>query len=181
MRQMSRRALLTAGTGAAAISARKPAMAGAEGLVGLIEIRPPVAPPDIRFTDVSGTVHGLTEYLGSGVVLNLWATWCAPCVAELPSLAVLAKTLADRKVKVLPLSSDHGGAAAVTAFYQQHAITGLPVLLDPQGAALRALGAQGIPTTFIIDRKGLERGQIAGGSDWGSEAAVQRVLQLVGG
>lgn len=181
MQEMGRRVLLAAGTVAAALSVSKPGMAGKEGLAGLVEIQPPVAPPDIHFTDISGTVHGLTEYLGTGVVLNLWATWCAPCVAELPSLAVLAKTLADKKVRVLPLSSDHGGAAAVTAFYQQHGITGLPVLLDPQGAATRALGAQGIPTTFIIDRKGLERARVAGGADWGSEASMQRVLQLMGG
>ena len=69
------------------------------------------------------------------MVINLWATWCVPCVEEMPSLAALSKTLAPDDIAVLPLSSDRGGARVVEAFYQDHGITGLPVLLDPKGAA----------------------------------------------
>ena len=72
------------------------------------------------------------------MVINLWATWCVPCVEEMPSLAALSKTLAPDDIAVLPLSSDRGGARVVEAFYQEHGITGLPVLLDPKGAAARA-------------------------------------------
>ena len=67
------------------------------------------------------------------MVINLWATWCVPCVAEMPALAALSKALAPDDIAVLPLSSDRGGASVVQAFYEEHAITGLPVLLDPEG------------------------------------------------
>ena len=81
------------------------------------------------------------------MVVNLWATWCAPCVAEMPALEVLSKVLAPQDIAVLPLSSDRGGADVVRAWYQQHGITGLPVLLDPKGALVKAFNARGIPTT----------------------------------
>ncbi len=179
MMEATRRGLL-AGTLAAAMMPRKPSAAATEELVRLKLIEPPVAPPDLSFTDAEGHTHTLKEYVGKGVVLNLWATWCAPCIAEMPSLDRLAGTLADRGIVVLPLSSDHGGAAAVRQFYKQHAITRLPVLLDPDGNTTRALGVGGIPVTFIIDRKGLERARAEGSEDWNSDAAVQRVLQLCG-
>jgi thiol-disulfide isomerase/thioredoxin len=178
---VTRRAALTVGTLTAALMLRKPGAQGADALPRLKRTDPPVAPPPLSFLDAEGNRHALKEYLGSGVVLNFWATWCAPCAAELPSLSVLAGKLAGQRIVVLPLSSDHGGAAAVRQFYQAHNIKGLPILLDPQGDAMRAMGISGIPVTFIIDRKGLERASAAGGEDWGSDAAIARIRQLVEG
>ena len=176
---VTRRVALAGGTLAAVLAPRKPHTAAADALTDLKLIDPPVAPPPISFVDAEGDTHTLKEYLGSGVVLNLWATWCAPCVAELPSLAALAGKLAAQRIVVLPLSSDRGGAAAVRQFYQAHNIKNLPILLDPQGNAMRVLGVSGIPVTIIIDRKGLERASAAGGEDWGSDAAIARVRQLI--
>ncbi len=177
---VTRRAALRVGTLTAALMPRKPRANAAGALPNLKLIDPPVAPPPISFVDAEGDSHTLKEYLGSGVVLNLWATWCPPCVAELPSLGVLAGKLAAQRIVVLPLSSDHGGATSVRQFYQTHNIKDLPILLDPQGNAMRALGVSGIPMTFIIDRKGLQRASIAGGEDWGTDGAIARVRALVG-
>ena len=91
-----------------------------------------MAAPDIVFAVADGSEHRLADFLGHGMVINLWATWCAPCVEEMPSLAALSKALAPDDIAVLPLSSDRGGAARVQAFFQEHGITGLPVLLDPK-------------------------------------------------
>jgi thiol-disulfide isomerase/thioredoxin len=179
MLMVTRRAALTVGTLTAALMLRKPGANAADALPHLKLVDPPVAPPPINFLDAEGNRHALKEYLGSGVVLNFWATWCAPCIAELPSLSVLARTLAGQRIVVLPLSSDHGGAAAVRQFYQAHDIKGLPVLLDPQGDAMRAMGISGIPVTFIIDRKGLQRASAAGGEDWGTDGAITRVRDLI--
>jgi thiol-disulfide isomerase/thioredoxin len=176
MLMMSRRVALAGGTLAAVLALRKPLAAA---IPDLKLTNPPVAPPVISFNDAKGGSHTLKEYLGSGVVLNLWATWCSPCVAELPSLAMLAGKLAAERVVVLPLSSDRGGASAVQQFYQAHGIKGLPILLDPQGNAMHALGVSGIPTTFIVDRKGLAVASAAGGEDWGSDAAIARIRQLI--
>jgi hypothetical protein len=91
---------------------------------------------------------------------------------------VLSKTLAPNDIAVLPLSSDHGGADAVRAFYQEHKITGLPVLLDPGGAAARACHAQGIPTSLIIDAEGRERARLEGSADWSTRGAAAMVRKL---
>ena len=179
MRMMTRRAAL-AGTLAAGLTPRKPRADEPQGLPGLKLVQPPVAAPAISFIDADGKTHTLKEYAGSAVVLNLWATWCAPCVAELPSLDMLAAKLVGQGMAVLALSSDHGGAAAVRQFYRAHAIRTLPILLDPEGAAMHAFGASGIPVTYVLDRNGLERGYVEGGENWGTDAAIARLRRLLG-
>ncbi len=183
MALIMRRSLLAAGgTLAAGLCPRKPHAAEAHGLAArLVPTDPPVAAPDIVFSGVDGQEHHLTEFQGHGMVINLWATWCAPCVAEMPSLAALSKTLAPDDIAVLPLSSDRGGAHVVEAFYQEHGITGLPVLLDPKGAAARAWHARGIPTSFIIDKQGRERARLEGSADWSTPEAAAIVRKLVAG
>ncbi|HYZ63942.1 MAG TPA: TlpA disulfide reductase family protein, partial [Acetobacteraceae bacterium] len=134
--------------------------------------------PDIHFTLADGTARTLRDYAGQGIVLNFWATWCVPCVAEMPALAKLAGLVSDARVAVLPLSSDRGGAAAVERFYREKGIEGLPVLLDPRGEAARAFGSRGIPTTVLIDARGRERGRLEGAADWADADAVAAVKEL---
>jgi thiol-disulfide isomerase/thioredoxin len=180
---ITRRNLLAAGgTLAAALTARKPRAAAVLGDLAshLVLTDPPVTPPAIVFVSADGSEHQLTEFAGHGMVVNLWATWCVPCVAEMPALAALSKTLAPEDIAVLPLSSDRGGVSVVQAFYQEHGITGLPVLLDPKGAAARAWQAHGLPTSLIIDRNGRERGRLEGSADWSAPTAVAMVRKLAG-
>jgi thiol-disulfide isomerase/thioredoxin len=182
MMLISRRMMLAAGgTLAVASWPRKPRAQELKPLgTALQPVNPPVMAPDIAFVDAGGKTHHLSEFRGHGMVINLWATWCAPCIAEMPSLAALSKTLAPADIAVLPLSSDHGGAAAVEAFFHTHGISGLPVLLDPQGAAARVFGVDGIPTSVIIDRSGREQARLSGAADWSTPAAVAAVRRLVG-
>jgi thiol-disulfide isomerase/thioredoxin len=186
MQTLTRRGVLTAGTLAAALAPRKPraALPGSgdpAGLPGLRLLRPPQPPPAIRFADAAGAFHTLPAYRGKGVVLNLWATWCPPCVRELPSLAAMARRLAPAGIVVLPLSADLGGTAVVQRYFQAHGITGLPVLLDPDGSAMHALGARGVPTTYLIDPAGKEVGWVEGAQDWSAPASLARVKALIGG
>jgi len=178
MRKIARRAALI-GTLAVGLLSRKPLAEEAETPGKLKLIDPPVPAPAISFLDADGASHSLKDYRGSGVVLNLWATWCAPCVAELPSLDALAGKLAGQGVVVLALSSDHGGAAAVRRFYQEHGIKTLPILLDPQGTAMRAFGLNGIPATFLLDAEGQERAREEGGEDWAKSGMVERITTLL--
>jgi thiol-disulfide isomerase/thioredoxin len=184
MRLIGRRSMLAVG-GTLAVAAwpRKPrAQEALEDLTTTLQrLQPPTPVPDIVFVDAQGAKHHLSELRGHGVVINLWATWCAPCVAEMPSLAALSKSVAPHNVVVLPLSSDHGGVAAVTAFFRQHGITGLPVLLDPDGDAERAFNVPGIPTSVIIDKSGLVQGRIEGSANWSTPMAVALVRKLAGG
>ncbi len=175
-----RQVLAAAGTLAVGLPARKPRAQQLDDLPGALKLtEPPVPAPAISFVAADGSEHHLTEFLGHGMVVNLWATWCAPCVAEMPSLAALSKTLAPDDIAVLPLSSDRGGASAVEAFYKQHDITGLPVLLDPKGAAAHAWNARGIPTSLVIDRHGRERARLEGSADWSTPAAAALVRKLI--
>ena len=178
---ITRRNLVAAGgTLAVGLNARKPHAAPSDELSAkLVPTDPPVPPPDIVFVDANGTEHRLAEFIGHGMVVNLWATWCVPCVAEMPSLSALSKALAPDDIAVLPLSSDRGGARVVEAFYQQHGIIGLPVLLDPKGAAARAWRARGIPTSLVIDKQGRERARLEGSADWATPAAAAAVRKLV--
>ncbi len=137
--------------------------------------------PEFQFTTAEGEVKTLKDYAGKGVVLNFWATWCIPCVAEMPALAKLATLTDPAKIVILPLSSDRAGAAAVRKFYEEKGIAGLPILLDPKGDAARAFGSRGIPTTVLIDARGRERARLEGGADWADPAAVAAVKELAKG
>jgi thiol-disulfide isomerase/thioredoxin len=180
MRVIHRRLLLAAGgTLAAGLPARKPRAAEElEDLSALKPTVPPKPPPEVMFTTADGTEHHLSEYKGRGMVVNFWATWCNPCIAELPALDALSLALGPHDIAVMPLSSDRGGAATVQKFYGQHGIAHLPVLLDPKGAAAQAWRVRGIPTTFIIGRDGLEHARLEGAADWATGADL--IVRLVG-
>jgi thiol-disulfide isomerase/thioredoxin len=141
---------------------------------------PPLPLPPLRLVAADGSAHGLADFAGQGLVLNCWATWCIPCVAEMPALAGLAAHLTGDRIAVIPLSSDRGGKDAVGKFYREHEITGLPIWLDPDGDAVHALKLRGIPTTLIIDRQGRERGRVEGAADWASAESVAKIKALVG-
>jgi thiol-disulfide isomerase/thioredoxin len=188
---MAGAAVLAAATVAVATLWRKPevftpvsgpdeAHVDLQSMAALKLLDPPRAVPAITFTDADGTPYGLDKFAGRGVVLNLWATWCAPCVAELPSLAALARALGEAHVVVLPLSSDRGGAAVVRRFYEERGIVGLGVWLDPKGAAEGALKIRGVPTTLLIDAAGRERARLEGAADWAAPDAQATIRHLLG-
>ena len=177
-----RRTLVAGGTLAVGLHARKPGAVELHDLArDLVPTDPPVPATEITFVSPDGSEHHLADFAGHGMVINLWATWCVPCVEEMPSLAALSKTLAPDDIAVLPLSSDRGGARVVEAFYQDHGITGLPVLLDPKGAAGRTWQVRGIPTSLIIDKRGRERARLEGSADWATPAAAAIVRKLISG
>jgi thiol-disulfide isomerase/thioredoxin len=177
---VNRREALAGGTVAAALALCKP-RAAAAAAIGLKLVDPAAKPPEVAFERPDGTKRRLSDYRGQGLVVNLWATWCVPCVAELPSLDALARAVAADRIAVLPISADRGGAPVVEAFYKVHAISALPVLLDPDGALMQAFGVRGVPTTYLIDRAGMERAYAEGGDDWGTPDAAAAVKKIVGG
>ncbi len=188
MQKLTRRVALAAGgTLILGTLARKllAAHAGGEGvpLLGNLAALPAETPgtvlPAFRFTTADGAARTLADYAGQGVVLNLWATWCEPCVKEMPALDQLARLVAEDRIAVLPLSSDHAGAPAVVRFYRDQGIKTLPVLLDPEGEATRALGARGLPTTLVVDRAGRERGRVEGAQPWSNAEVVAAIRRAV--
>ena len=152
----------------------------AKGLEKLREAANPAPAAAITFTDADGKETTLAEFAGQGLMINLWATWCPPCVAEMPALDRLQAMLRAERITMLALSSDRGGRAQVEPFYQRLGLKELAIWLDPRGAAARALGARGLPTTVIIDRAGREVARLEGEAAWDAPELVAAVRRLVG-
>jgi thiol-disulfide isomerase/thioredoxin len=131
----------------------------------------PAPLPGVAFSDASGKRHTLAEFRGKTVLLNLWATWCAPCVKELPSLAKLQKAMGD-KLTVVPVDVGRDTPAEAAAFLKSHGINGLPAYLDADIALVRAFKAYGLPLTVLIGPDGKEIGRANGEADWGADESV---------
>lgn len=137
---------------------------------------PPV--PDFTYTDGVGRSYSIRKLNGLGVVLNFWATWCPPCVAELPALSQLAHMVANEGILVLALSIDRGSVDKVEKYLADHRITGITTLFDRNSTASRLLGNRGVPTTIVIDREGRQRARLEGPADWAAADLVREVRRL---
>jgi len=143
-------------------------------------IQAPTAAPPVVFTTAAGKQRTLAHYAGHTLVVNLWATWCGPCVEELPTFDALALKLKASGVLILPISIDTAGAAAVAPFYASHGIKNLPILLDPNGDNMDVLNTDGIPLTVIINAAGQLVARLEGAANWNTSAVV-KFLQNQGG
>lgn len=134
------------------------------------EAPPPMPTRTLR--DAAGNETTLAaSYQGQVVVLNLWATWCAPCMEEMPSLAVLQRNFQGR-IAVVPISVDSEGERAKAISELQRLSGGsLPFLQDMTRGVLFDAQAAGLPVTIIYNRQGQEIARLAGGANWGSEEA----------
>jgi thiol-disulfide isomerase/thioredoxin len=127
--------------------------------------------PDVEFIDSDGETVTLDDFAGTPVLLNLWASWCAPCVKELPTLNALGEASGGR-LKVLAVSQDSGPQASVRAFLAKLKVDGLGAYQDPAMGLSGALGAQVLPTSVLYDARGRELWRYTGDFDWtGAEAA----------
>lgn len=129
--------------------------------------------PDVLFRDPEGGEISLADFRGVPVLVNLWATWCAPCVKELPTLEKLADAHAvDGQLGVIAISQDMAPQGSVTAFLNSRKIDGLSPYHDPQMALSGALNVQILPTTILYDKQGKEVWRYVGDMDWTSEEAA---------
>ena len=181
LRTTRRRALaLAAATGATLTAALPARQAGAQAAAGKLVEGEPKPAPAFSFTDAEGRGCAASDFPGQGLVVNLWATWCLPCIAEMPALDRAQAALAGAGVRVLALSSDREGRAKVEPFFRDRGIRHLGLWLDPRGAAQRALGARGLPTTVVIDREGRERARLEGPAEWDTPEMLAAIRRLVG-
>ncbi len=141
----------------------------------LAALAPDSAPqpvPGVTLDDAAGRPQPLASFKGRVVILNLWATWCAPCVRELPALARLAAALGAEKVTVVAVDEGHDHAADIAAFLRAHGAANLAVYRDSDLALLQAFGAQGLPFSVVIDSKGREIARASGPLAWDDPAAI---------
>lgn len=144
-----------------------------------IETAAPKPLPPLTFETLDGQPASLADFAGKVVVLNLWATWCAPCREEMPSLDRLQAQFADRDLVVLALSVDRAGPERVQKFLDEVGVKQLHVYRDPKAAATRAVRVPGLPATILVDRKGQEVGRVLGLAHWDGPAAVAAVEKLL--
>lgn len=123
----------------------------------------------VRFTD---------EYRGQVVLLNVWATWCAPCREEMPSMQRLHEALADSGLRILAVSIDESGPDAVRAFQREFALT-FRITQDRTRAVERIYQTTGVPETFVLDRQGRIVKKVIGAYDWDAPIARDLIRRLL--
>ncbi len=133
-------------------------------------------PPALVLKDIDGQEHDLAALKGRIVIVNFWATWCGPCVAEMPSLAALAARLGEEKALVLGVNF-HESAQKIREF-QAKVPTRFPLLRDPWQEVSAAWKVGVLPTTFIVDARGMLRYRVVGEVDWGSLQVAARLKSL---
>jgi thiol-disulfide isomerase/thioredoxin len=135
--------------------------------------------PKASFRDPDGGEISLADFKGVPVLVNLWASWCGPCIKELPTLAKLSDAhLQDGQLGVIAVSQDNGPQNSVIAFLAAHKIDGLGAYQDPGMALSGALGVQVMPTTVLYDRNGREVWRYVGDLDWTSAEAKKLLAEV---
>jgi thiol-disulfide isomerase/thioredoxin len=127
--------------------------------------------PEVTFTDAGGKPLSLAGWKGRVILVNLWATWCAPCRKEMPALAALQGAFGGPDFEVVAISVDRKGAEKSAEFLKEIGVTTLALYADPSTAALNTLQAPGLPATILIDRNGHEIGRLLGPAEWDSPEA----------
>lgn len=136
--------------------------------------------PDFAFPDLNDIERKLSDYRGKVVFVNMWATWCPPCVYEMPSMQRLYDQLKGEDFEILAISIDALGKQVVEPFAKKHNLT-FPILLDPTGKIKKLYRTTGIPESFIVDKNGVLVLKVIGPQEWDSEEALRFFRGLLKG
>jgi peroxiredoxin len=143
-----------------------------------IAIKGELPAPDFTLPGLNGEMISLSDLKGNVVLVNVWATWCPPCVYEMPSIEKLYQQFKSEKFKILAVSIDSLGAKAVVPFMKKHNLT-FEALIDPTGTVMTAYGVNGIPQSFIIDKQGNIIKKIIGPIDWATPEIFRYFRDLI--
>lgn len=156
-----------------------------KGEVAAVEIRSrPQPAPELAFTGPDGQPMTLASLKGKTVLVNLWATWCAPCLKEMPSLDALQKEMGGPDFAVVAINIDTRNLDKPRTWLAENKITAQPFYGDPQAATFQALRAaykvEGMPVSIIVDKAGCELGIIQGPADWASADSKALMKAAIG-
>jgi thiol-disulfide isomerase/thioredoxin len=182
MRKLMSALLYTALLGLANISHADVALASAmrEGEMRKLNFHSaPMATSDVAFTSEDGEPMTLAEFKGKYIVLNFWATWCAPCRKEMPHLSALQDTMGGDDFEVVTIATGRNPLPAMQRFFAEIEVDNLPLHTDLRQALARNLGVLGLPATLIIDPEGREIARMQGEADWSSENAIAILKSLL--
>ena len=174
---LPRRRLLLAGAAATFISA---GTARAEISSGLIKgamkrfklTSPPKPVPDLEFLDGDDKPMHLSDLNGQARLINLWATWCVPCVKEMPSLDQLQAEMPRGRFLVIPISLDGPSKPKVAPFYKEQKLNNLGIFYDKGRKAMSVLNVSLLPTSILVDPAGRELGRLEGDADWDTPEGI---------
>jgi thiol-disulfide isomerase/thioredoxin len=137
--------------------------------------------PALPFLDVEDKPMNFADFKDRILLVNFWATWCAPCVKEMPSLDRLQAIVGKNKLIVLPLSLDGPSRSKVVPFYQDKGLVNLGIFFDRGRKIMQAADVSILPTTILADKQGRELGRLEGEADWDKPEAVALIEAAVGG
>jgi thiol-disulfide isomerase/thioredoxin len=170
--------LLLAGTAAAAED--EPDAPDRTKLGEFVPSSQPFPAPAVSLTDSAGHSFDLADLRGKLVLVNLWATWCDPCLREMPSLERLQSRFGER-IAVLAVSEDRGGNKTVEPFIAKLGLKSVKIYIDPKSEVGHAFGVRGLPTSFLIDREGKVLGRVEGAAEWDSPKILGVLEPLLSG
>jgi peroxiredoxin len=134
--------------------------------------------PEFRLTSLDGRQVSLSDFKGKVVMVHFWATWCPPCVEEMPTIEKLYRNFQGKDFEILAVSVDEGGPDAIRSFLKQNRLT-LPVLLDPGAPVSKTYGTFKFPETYIVDRNGIVKYKAIGPRDWSDPATIKALQDLI--
>lgn len=137
--------------------------------------------PDLIFTDAAGKEMRLADFAGRPLLVNLWATWCAPCIAEMPTLDAVAKAHAADRLVVLPVSQDMQASAKVTNFFADRKLGALKLYLDTENRLGFHYATGMLPTSVLYDAQGREIVRVIGALDWTGADAAALIEEVING
>ncbi|GHF33015.1 TlpA disulfide reductase family protein [Seohaeicola zhoushanensis] len=163
--------MLTANAASAADIASLEAMREGDMKKLAFHVEPrPTSEAAFQLADGAGT-GSLADYRGKVVLLNFWATWCAPCRKEMPALQQLQTELGGDDFQVVTLATGRNSPEGIVKFFDEIGVTDLPRHQDPKQAVAREMGVMGLPVSVLIDRDGREIARLIGDADWASDNA----------
>ncbi|RVT87237.1 TlpA family protein disulfide reductase [Rhodobacteraceae bacterium CCMM004] len=141
----------------------------------------PEAVSDVVFTDAAGAEHRLSDWRGKHVLVNFWATWCAPCRHEMPALDALQAEFGGDAFEVVTIATGRNSLTGIEKFFEEEGIAHLPILLDPKQAVAREMAVLGLPISVLLNPDGEEIARMRGDADWYSDSARAIVAAMIGG
>ena len=134
----------------------------------------------VSFTTEDGQPLTLADFEGRTVLLNFWATWCAPCRKEMPSLDAAQVALGGPNFEVVAVATGRNDVDGIKKFFADHGVDNLKIYLDPKSALARDMGVLGLPITLILNTEGKEIARLRGDADWADENALAILRAAIG-